>query len=300
MPSISAIIITYNRPDELVAALDSVRNQTRRPEEVIVVDGSDRRDMATYNPEEFMAASGIFFEYVCVTNRGPAYARNTGAQTATGDLLAFLDDDDAWMPEFLECAEESLSEGPWDAFAAARLNRSSTAEWLERLHPAPRTPFALYGRNHGVSGSNLVIRRALFQVLGGYDLRLRAMQDVDLFVRLLKAGGRVRLEHRPMVFRGVGSSSHLSDVGGRPSVWRARALRRFIVKHRAVMPPLALSARALDLRLLNARLRNKSTLPVHLLGVVKSPRAYLIRVFDKVNIMLLKQKTWRRRPTSEA
>lgn len=94
---ISVIIPTYNRPKKLEIAIKSVFNQTIKPKEIIVVDdGSDKKI-----PPAITASKKII--YISSTHSGlPAVNRNIGIKKATGDWIAFLDDDDSWVKNKLE------------------------------------------------------------------------------------------------------------------------------------------------------------------------------------------------------
>lgn len=96
-PRISCIIPVYNGERFLGETLESVLAQTCPPFEVIVVD-----DGSTDSTAAVAAAYDSRVRYVHQSNAGPAAARNRGLDLATGDLLAFLDADDLWLPEKLE------------------------------------------------------------------------------------------------------------------------------------------------------------------------------------------------------
>src|SRR5690348_9163223 len=100
-PEISVIIATYNRPAMLREALASVaaqRSENSAPTfEVIVVD--DGSTDGTWN--DLSGAQCDTLRAVRTANRGPAAARNRGIALARGELIAFLDSDDLWMPEKL-------------------------------------------------------------------------------------------------------------------------------------------------------------------------------------------------------
>lgn len=95
--TISVVVPTYNRQEELNRALLSIEKQTRKPDEIIVVD--DFSDP----PLEIPARSSVPIKLFRLTkNSGPYVARNYAIKRAMGDLIAFLDSDDEWLPEKLE------------------------------------------------------------------------------------------------------------------------------------------------------------------------------------------------------
>ncbi|MDR5708499.1 MAG: glycosyltransferase family 2 protein, partial [Armatimonadota bacterium] len=95
-PTVSLVIPAHNAEAYLREALDSVFAQTRPPDEVIVVD-----DGSLDRTPEIAASYGDRVRLVRQPNRGEAAARNTGVRVAQGELIAFLDADDAWLPGYL-------------------------------------------------------------------------------------------------------------------------------------------------------------------------------------------------------
>ncbi len=87
MPRVSVIIPTYGRPTLLLDAIASVLAQQVAGIEIIVVDDA--------SPEP-ITVTGDHLRHSISENRGSAAARNLGVSAATGDILAFLDDDDQW------------------------------------------------------------------------------------------------------------------------------------------------------------------------------------------------------------
>jgi len=97
MNKISAIIPTYNRESFIVSALESVLQQTRQVDEIIVVD-----DGSTDNTEVLLRKYQDRIKYIKQNNAGPAAARNTGLLSSSGEYIAFLDSDDTWVSDKIE------------------------------------------------------------------------------------------------------------------------------------------------------------------------------------------------------
>ena len=97
-PLVTVVITTYNRPEYLESAIESVQHQTYEPIELVVVD--DHSDtpvesiVSSLSTDHFEAVEYIRHDQ----NRGANAARNTGLQAASGEYIAFLDDDDRWVP----------------------------------------------------------------------------------------------------------------------------------------------------------------------------------------------------------
>lgn len=99
MPKVSVVIPTFGRPELLKRAIDSVLAQTMSDLEVIVVNDGD--DPPTIAVLKSIADSRLRY-IVHETNKGAGFARDTGADASLGEWVAFLDDDDEWLPEKLE------------------------------------------------------------------------------------------------------------------------------------------------------------------------------------------------------
>src|SRR5215217_5410985 len=91
-PRVSAIITTYNYDRFLPTSIESVLGQTRRPDEILMVDDGST-DGTTATVARY-AADGV--RYVDQEHRGGSAARNRGLAESRGDLVAFLDADDWW------------------------------------------------------------------------------------------------------------------------------------------------------------------------------------------------------------
>lgn len=149
-PKVSVVIPTHRRPDQVVDAVRSALNQTYPPDEVvIVVDGGD--------PETLDALENLQDPRLEVASLIPAggagAARNEGVRHASGDLIAFLDDDDRWLPRKLE-AQVSLH---WQAADPLNTVSATRARWV---HEAGEHVWPLRSPRRGESiAEYLFIRR---------------------------------------------------------------------------------------------------------------------------------------------
>jgi glycosyltransferase involved in cell wall biosynthesis len=110
---VSVIIPCYNSEDTIVACVESVRNQTYKTIEVLIIDDgstdSSSERISSYLKELGQPAN---IKLVRQENAGPSAARNKGVNIASGDWIAFLDADDYWMPEKLHIQLKCLKEHP--------------------------------------------------------------------------------------------------------------------------------------------------------------------------------------------
>jgi glycosyltransferase involved in cell wall biosynthesis len=141
--------------------------------------------------------------------KGASGARNTGAEFATGELLAFLDDDDEWLPSYLGEVAALFKSKELDVVCTDLLCRFE--DGLDRLgKPAPDTlaPELFLTRNPGLIGSNLVIRRLLYRSTGGFDESLLTSEDMEFGLRLSLQGN---VKYHPLRQRLVRHHEHTGD-----------------------------------------------------------------------------------------
>lgn len=176
---VSVIIPVYNGEQYLAEALDSVWAQDYRPLEVIVID-----DGSTDRTAEIARANSNV-GYVYQPNQGHAAAKNAGIARATGDLLAFLDADDLWLPRKLTAQVEYLCHHPGAGYVITRMDI--------RLEPGVAWP-AFLNRQHYLGHppcflpSALLACKSVFEQIGGFDTSYRHANDGDWFFRARDAG----------------------------------------------------------------------------------------------------------------
>lgn len=188
MTDVGVVIPTRDRPQWLGVALRSVLAQEGVAVEVAVVD--DGEGPATAALVERLADPRVRL----LPNAGPSGvsgARNTGIAEVGGDWLAFLDDDDVWAPGKLaaQLAEAVQARRGWVYAGDVTVD--------ERLRvlaggppPAPHDVVAALRRYNAVpaGASNVVVRREVLEVTGGFEPQLRTSEDWDLWLRLARVG----------------------------------------------------------------------------------------------------------------
>lgn len=232
-PRVTVVVPTCDRPAMLARALASVRAQTLPPAEVIVVDDGDRRQSA--NVARVVRDSGVP-NVRAVANAGPkgaSAARNTGALRARASLLAFLDDDDEWLPAYLDAAVRTLRTARADAVCTDLLyHYDDGTERAGKSAPDGLIVDAFLTRNPGLIGSNLLIRRTRFRALSGFDESLPTSEDIDFGIRLSLAAVRYAPLHQRLVRHHQHRSARLCTRRG--DAMRI-GVRRFFELHGARM-----------------------------------------------------------------
>jgi len=251
-PKVACIVPTHGRPDHLSSALDCILAQSRPPAEVIVVDDLDDARTAAVVAA---AAGRAHFPVRHLANRanpGASGSRNVGASASTAEFLAFLDDDDAWLPGYLEYALDTLAHSGASAVITG-LTRFRQDDTIQRIvmPQRPTIEGRLYERNFGMTGSNIVIARAAFEQVGGFDPALPVFNDWDFLIRMIGAGVSYAVQANPL----VEWREHGGDRISTPTLRRAAGIEAFIAKHAAAMPERSrrnLMADALGIRRRNA------------------------------------------------
>ncbi|HEX6283849.1 MAG TPA: glycosyltransferase family 2 protein [Pyrinomonadaceae bacterium] len=194
---VSVIIPAYNAAEYIGETLDSVFAQTFKDYEVIVInDGSPdteelERALERYAPQ---------LRYLKQENRGAAAARNTGIRAAAGELVAFLDADDTWRPNFLEQQIALLKCSNADfVYADALLCGDSPLSGRTFMQVQPSrgevTPESLLAVNVTVLTSTVVARKQPIVEAGLFNESIKRGHDFELWLRLAKHGVRFAYQH---------------------------------------------------------------------------------------------------------
>ncbi|HZN32527.1 MAG TPA: glycosyltransferase family A protein [Pirellulaceae bacterium] len=178
---VSVIIPTFNSGRLVVQAIDSALAQTHAAAQIVVVD-----DGSTDDTCDRIRPYLDRLEYVQQPNRRVAAARNAGLARVTGELIAFLDADDAWHPHKLARQVDVLAQRPEIGVLATGLT-----DWpgplAAELPPAPGTIAAVRLVEmllfNPLATSSVVIRRELLERVGRFDTELFGPEDYDLWLR---------------------------------------------------------------------------------------------------------------------
>jgi glycosyltransferase involved in cell wall biosynthesis len=192
--SISVIVVTRDRPRLLEDAIASIARQTLAPLEVRI--GDDGNVSAIEALEDFPGLQVT----VIPSDAGQAGAtRNLAAAEARGDVLAFLDDDDRWLPLHLASLSSAFERAETQlAFTDSRIvreriDREGVRHDLESRTITRDWDPELMRHNAFVAPSALALRRDLFERLGGFDPEFRFSEDWDLLLRAARLTTPVRV-----------------------------------------------------------------------------------------------------------
>ncbi len=179
MPStrVSVVVPVYNGESFIGEALASVFAQTRPADEVFVVDDGS----SDGTPNILAQCSGI--EILRQDNRGAGVARNSAIERSTGDLLAFLDADDLWLPDKLEVQRGALDATPECQAVFGHVQQFGLGVQADKeAAPMP-----------GYIPSAMVIRREAFLSVGMFDTDPSVPEFAEWFLRAKENGLKMRM-----------------------------------------------------------------------------------------------------------
>lgn len=179
LPSVTVVLPVHERPAQVVDAIASVQAQSHREWQLVVVD--DGSTDATPDVVADIARLDPRIELVRARHGGVSAARNLGAAKARGDVLAWLDSDNTWAPDYLRQLLGALaSSGAESAYAVLEQHDDRDGVAYRALDAGAD---ALAVKNH-IDLNVLVARRAAVEQVGGFDESLRRAVDYDLVLRL--------------------------------------------------------------------------------------------------------------------
>jgi glycosyltransferase involved in cell wall biosynthesis len=192
-PLVSVVVPAYNVGGLIAQTLGSVFAQHYRSFEVFVVnDGSPDTPVL----EAALAPYRDRITYIAQENAGPSAARNAAVERARGELIAFLDGDDLWLPQYLseQVARAQANRDAAVVHADAEVIGDPTASGmtLRQLNRSSgQASFAsIVTEHYTLTTSCTIVRRDWWDRVGPFDPALRRSEDFDLWLRIAHAGGR--------------------------------------------------------------------------------------------------------------
>lgn len=203
--NISCVIPTYNRNEFLIEAINCALRQTAPPDEIIIVNNGAGRVQLPENIAKKVTVYNI------VANAGASQARNFGAVLAKGDYLAFLDDDDLWSETYLENVAEAIKNGAQCIVSRLDKLKNGQIASFKNIHGILSISNILTF-NPGITGSNIVIKKDIFNKIGGFDVKLPTSEDKALLLELLKAKVPITTLPENQAIRRMHNKSQLSNA----------------------------------------------------------------------------------------
>lgn len=223
--SVSVIIPTFNRANLLPRALQSVLQQSRPADEVIVVD-----DGSSDGTRELLDAQFPSVSLIVQNNRGVSAARNRGVAASSGRWLAFLDSDDEWLPEKLELQMQAAVTNPQCSLIHSDeiwIRRGVRVNQMKKHRKSGGDIFLDCLPRCVISPSAVVLRRELFDAVGQFDESLPACEDYDLWLRICHQQEILYID-KPLLKKYGGHEDQLSNRHWGMDRFRVRALDKLL------------------------------------------------------------------------
>ncbi len=207
-PTLSLVICTRDRPDDLALCLAAVAQLNPPPLEVVIVDNAPRTDATA----RLVQDSYPQFKYILEKTPGLDHARNRGIRECSGEVVAFTDDDVIVDPSWIGAVGRAFAEDPalglvtgliepyeletpaqalFEAYGG--FGRGYQRQYLQSAAGTP-LPWSLIGAGQLGAGANMAIRRVVFETTGFFDPALdvgtptRGGGDHEMFHRVIKSG----------------------------------------------------------------------------------------------------------------
>jgi glycosyltransferase involved in cell wall biosynthesis len=187
VPRVTVIIPTHNRASLLPRAINSVLAQTFTDFELFVVDDASNDETA----QVIQGFSDPRITYIRhEVNRGESESRNTGIRNARGEYIAYLDDDDEWVPEKLDKQVKVMDSSPPETgvvYTGCDYVELGTGRKLgtQKVYQRGRVLEHLLTKNF-LPGPTALVRKKCFQKVGEYDPTVRYGPDWEMWIRIAR------------------------------------------------------------------------------------------------------------------
>jgi glycosyltransferase involved in cell wall biosynthesis len=180
MPKISVIIPTHNRAEFLRSAITSVLNQTFQDFEIVIIDDASkdhtREVIAAFND----ARIKVIHSQV---SKGDAGARNIGIMNSNCEYIAFLDDDDEWLPEKLKI-QTYLLDNSLPEVGSVYTGYFTIQKASRRVLSVSNPEMKDFSKGNYITTSSILLRRECFENCGLFDESMPTSSDCDMWIRI--------------------------------------------------------------------------------------------------------------------
>jgi O-antigen biosynthesis protein len=197
MPRISVVVCSYNGARTIRDCFDGLRNLDYPNYEVIVVNDGSQDRTAVITTE-------YGFRLINTENRGLSSARNTGAEAATGEIVAYIDDDAYPDPQWLSYLAATFRNPAYGAVGGPNIAPPGDGAIAHCVAHSPGGPVHVLLNDRDaehIPGCNMAFRKSALMEIGGFDPRFRtAGDDVDVCWRILDQGWKIGFNPAAMVW----------------------------------------------------------------------------------------------------
>ncbi len=192
---VSVLIPAYNAAPFIEKALNGVKAQLHDNWEMLIVeDGSNDGVKEIVREFERSVSQRVFYRRN-EENLGVSATRNCLMEMARGDVFAFLDADDWWTPEHIKSGLETISQGCDICYCGFDIYLQATGSVVGTIKPDPvdvkNAPASMFESNFVQTTSLIMMRRGIYESIGGFDTGLKVSEDLDYWIRAVAQGFRL-------------------------------------------------------------------------------------------------------------
>jgi glycosyltransferase involved in cell wall biosynthesis len=196
----SVVLITHERDKRnfyLRRSLNSILNQTIKPSEIIIVNsGHNKIDL-----KEFRNLNKYKYKIIhCKLSSNIPSKRNIGAKNSNYGFLAFLDDDDYWSKEYLKNAYHKINNNNFINVILSDVYISENKQLKIFRSPTSNNIEDYFVNNPGAMGSNIIIKKKIFESINGYDEKLIVSEDKALIIDLIMNKIKISFQNNIVVY----------------------------------------------------------------------------------------------------
>ena len=189
LPRISVVTPSYNQGQFIRATIESVLSQGYPDIEYFVMDGG-----STDNTVSVLQEYGEKLEWISEPDNGQTHAINKGIKRSTGDIIAYLNSDDVYLPGTLHKIAQAFIDSPEiDFFYGDFHGIDRDGEILDKIKTIPFCPNVLVYDANFICQPASFYRRRLFELIGHFDESLNFLMDYEFFMRAAKRKVGIRL-----------------------------------------------------------------------------------------------------------
>ncbi len=225
---ISVVIPVWNRELFLARAVASVLEQTRKVDEILLVD--DGSTDKTWSSIEKMQHDTVYLNKIAIRHCGkPGAVRNVGIEHARNEWIAFLDSDDTWLPHKIDMQIEALQKEKtkWIHTREIWMRNGKTISQKSQRHRRAGNIFEDALKKCIIGPSTVLMHRSLFDSYGMFQEDLEIAEDYELWLRMT-AGENISYIDEPCVVKHSGTHEQLSTKYDHIENFRIKALQSIV------------------------------------------------------------------------
>lgn len=191
---VSIIMPTFNRKNVISKAINSVLNQSFKNFELIIIDDGSDDNTNTFirqSYEKYLQNNQI--KYFELNHAGVSKARNKGLKEATGNIIAYLDSDNQWKPDFLKIMVKTIDSNNSEcAYCNVKVNNSVTGKTYVLEKDFDRNSLL---KENFIDLNSFVHKKSSYDIKGGFDEKLTRLVDWDLIIRYTENNVPIHVNH---------------------------------------------------------------------------------------------------------